>query len=339
MFKKISKEEHNAKLKKSFIISGIMLGIIVLIFVFASNVNNKVAENMKGRMLYINSNNGMGRAYLYDFDNKTDAELTDINKIADGLDGDVCELRFISAVNVAAVIVADDVADIYVEDIENGIAKLIHTEKDVKKVISFECNSDGSLLLAACEDSAGMVNVFTVNVSDGLVTDYVADGLVEDYITENMKITGACFTENEKGIYIAAADSKTTVYSVNIDLGILRTDENENTTIKLKALYDIDGNNAYITTAFNGNILIQREDDNTYISAFNLKRERESRLEFCKDEHNFYEVCTVSENMYIVGSDMTGNGDIYVCNGSNTDAVEAVNNDSMNIPMDYLKTE
>ena len=303
----MNKKNYKQNLRKSFILCGIMLAIILLIFVFATNVNNNVAENMVGRMLYISVENGCNKAYMYDFDNKIKTEFEQFEEY-----GDIQKMQFINDDTIAFVCTKDEEAGVYVFSPDGQVEKLYNVE-NVKEIISFDC--DGEKLLVAYENMDENACVFSLTQS-GDVTEYMS--------CEDKKVTGACFSYDKKEVYISILADNTILYSSKV------------TGSTLNAQYTIEKNDSAVVSAYKNGFFIQHESDVArYISA----KEYESTLEFCEDDYKYYSLCAITDSKFIVASDINGNMDIFVCNGSNMDPVDAVNDESANIPMDYLQTK
>ena len=93
-------KNYKKNLRTSFIICGIMFVIILLIFVLSSYVNKNVAENMTGKLLFINESETGSKVHVYDFDNKRTSEIQGLENIGDisgaqfGKDGSICAAVF-----------------------------------------------------------------------------------------------------------------------------------------------------------------------------------------------------------------------------------------------------
>ena len=320
----MNKKNYKQNLKKSFILCGIMLGIILLIFVFATMVNSKVADNMTGSMLYISRANSTdaGMAYICDFDNKNNIELKEINRLAKEASGTVSALRFINRDTVAAVLTGENGMEIYSCGTDGKAVKRLYINEDLNRLISFEPDREGNRALVCASGGGQSAVIFTLEISTGTTT--MCYGYDDGTGTAGM-ITGTCYSADYSEIYFSTISSG--IYSVKTD-GSAK-----------KMLCSTGGENMAVTTVNSGNLIIQRNDSKQFFSVLYPEREKESRLKFCESDYNWYGLCPVSENMYIVGSDKRGKGDIYVCNGSNTDPVEAVNDDMINIPQDYINSE
>lgn len=306
----MNKKNYKTNLKKSFILCGIMFAIILLIFVFATNVNNNVAENMIGRMLYISADNGGTKAYLYDFDNKINTELTQFEGY-----GDIERLQFMKDDKIVCVCIKENNADIYMA-LMDGQPTQIFSRSDVSRIIACQSDDNGENVLIAYEDMAGKTGVFSLKIEDetGIVTEYTLE--------DDKKITGACFSYDNKKIYISTSSEKTVIYSVNVGSN------------NFTAAYSLENKAKSVIESYKNGIFIQKKQG---FSRFITSRERESELEFCDTQYKYNGLCSVTENKFIVGADKNGNLDIYICNGSNMDAVDAVNDETDNIPMDYIQ--
>lgn len=305
----MNKKNYKQNLRKSFILCGIMLAIILLIFVFAANVNNNVAENMTGRMIYTSADNDGTKAYLYDFNNKMKTELVQFNEY-----GDVKKLQFINADTIAAICVKDKTAGIYSSP-SGKPATLLYEVENVKEIIAFDVDEKGENLLVACETADGKYNVFSLTLS-GNVISYISD--------DDKKVTGACFSDDNKNILISVLSENTVIYSSKV------------AGTPLKAECMIKKDDASIVSAYDKGFFIQHESD---VSRYISVKEYENTLDFCEDNHKYYGLCAVTDTKFIIASDINGNMDIFVCNGSNMDAVEALNDELINIPMDYLQVK
>lgn len=305
----MNKKNYKQNLKKSFILCGIMLAIILLIFVFAANVNNNVAENMVGRMIYTSADNGGIKAYIYDFDKKIKTELTQFYGY-----GDLKRLQFIDADMVAGICIKDGVAGIYSSQLD-GQATMLHQMDNVKEVTAFDCDDKGENILVAYEDTYGKSNVFSLTLNGNVIT-YMSD--------DDKKVTGACFSHDNKNVLISVLSENTVIYSSKIS------------GTPLNAECMIKKDDAAIVSAYDKGFFIQHESD---VSRYISVKEYENTLDFCEDEYKYYGLCDVTDKKFIIASDINGNMDIYVCNGSNMDSVDAVNDELDNIPMDYLQVK
>lgn len=303
----MNKKNYKTNLKRSFIICGIMFVIILLIFVYATLVNRNVAENMTGKLLYINENGSESYVCVYDFDNKKVLDIQGLNDV-DGIE----DAQFLKDGSICAVVFDDNELRIISCRTEGSQTDEIMVQKEVKRLISYEADRNREKLLVAYENLNGEIVAKIINSSDRRVTDLFVDNEKE--------ITSVCFNYAGDGAYVAAEGKNTLIYSDNLSLQ-----------------FSIKGD-AKLLTAWENGFLLSRQDEYTYVYKFFTKSEAESKLQFC-DSHNTYKVCIITKDKFIAGSDKSGNGDIYVCNGSNMDPVEAVNNDMNNIPVDYIETE
>lgn len=303
----MNKKNYKKNLKRSFIICGIMFVIILLIFVLSIYVNKNVAENMTGKMLYINESENDSEVLVYDFDNKKILEVSGLKKV-DGIAG----AQFIKDGIICAAAFADNELRIISCRAEASDNEELMVQKDVKRLISYEADRNREKLLIAYENQNGEIVAKLINPEDGNVTDLFVDNEKE--------ITSVCFNYDGDGAYVAAEGKNTLIYSDNLSLQFSMKGE------------------ARLVTAWENGFLVSRDDDYAYMYKFYTKSESETKLQFC-DGHNTYAACLITKDKFIAGSDKAGNGDIYVCNGSNMDPVEAVNNDMKNIPVDYIETE
>ncbi len=285
-----------------------MCGIILLIFVFSNNVNKNVAENMIGRMLYISVDNENTKAYMYDFDTKMNISLSQLEKY-----GNVKKMQFIKADMVAGICVNEDVVGIYTLPLD-GQASLLYQMEDVKEIIAFDCDDKGETLLVAYEDTNGNSCVFSIKLS----------GDVIQYVTEDKKVTGACFSYNNEKVLVSVKKDNTVIYSSKI----------ADTSLSAECM--IGQKKGSVVSTYDKGYFIQYDSS---FSRFISVKEYESTLKFCEDNHKYYGLCVVTDNKFIVASDKNGNTDIYVCNGSNMDAVDTINDELVNIPMDYLQVK
>lgn len=305
----MNKKNYKQNLRKSFILCGIMLAIILLIFVFAANVNENVAENMTGRMIYTSADNGCVKIYMYDFDDKIKTELVQFDEY-----GDVKKLQFINVDTVVGICVKDGIAGIYSLPLDGNATQLYQVE-NVKEIIAFDCDDKGENLLVAYEDAYGKYNVFSLTLT----------GNVIPYMTgDDKKVTGACFSYDDKNILISVLSENMVIYSSKI------------AGTPLNAECMIENNDSGIISAYDKGFFIQHEAD---VSRYISVKEYESTLGFCEDNYKYYGLCAVTDNKFIIASDINGDMDIFVCNGSNMDAVDAVNDELKNIPMDYLQVK
>lgn len=303
----MNKKNYKTNLKRSFIICGIMFVIILLIFVYATFVNRNVADNMTGKLLYINENGSESYVCVYDFDNKKVLDIQGLNDV-DGIE----DAQFLKDGSICAVVFDDNELRIISCRTEGSQTDEIMVQKEVKRLISYEADRNREKLLVAYENLNGEIVAKIINSSDRRVTDLFVDNEKE--------ITSVCFNYAGDGAYVATEGKNTLIYSDNLSLQ-----------------FSIKGD-AKLLTAWENGFLLSRQDEYTYVYKFFTKSEAESKLQFC-DSHNTYKVCIITKDKFIAGSDKSGNGDIYVCNGSNMDPVEAVNNDMNNIPVDYIETE
>lgn len=296
----MNKKNYKKNLKISFIICGIMFVVILLIFVFSVLVNNNVAENMTGRLLYMNE----AELLIYDFDNKKILEPAMLNgqKVADAClvtDDDIC-----------AAVLDEDGLKIVTSKVASKEPVKLFEENGVKRLISLETDRNKKSILFAYVNEDNYTVVKTINISDGTVNDLL--------MNNEKEITSVCFNYDGDGAYVFAKGTNTLIY-----------------TEKMELLCSIKGD-AESVCAFKDGVIISKDNEYKYLYKFYIATGNESGLKFC-DGHNTYTVCQVGDNKYIAGSDKNGNVDIYVCNGSNMDPVDAVNNDMKNIPLDYIE--
>ncbi len=298
----MNKKNYKKNLKRSFIICGIMFVVILLIFAYAVSVNNKVAENMTGRLLYTNES----ELYVYDFDNKENVQPEALKEV------EVEDACFINASDICAAVLCRDKLQIIKCSEDSDEGKVIFDETGVEEFINLEADRGHEKLLAAYKTSDNYTVVKTINISDGTVNDLVS--------SNEKDITFVCFNYNGDGVYMSAKGKNTLIYSDRMEL-----------------LCSVNGD-AVISTALENGFIISKTDEYRYYYKFYTTNESESKLKFCNG-NNTYALCQLGDNKFIAGSDKNGNGDIYVCNGSNMDPVDAVNNDLKNIPLDYIQAE
>lgn len=303
----MNKKNYKKNLRTSFIICGIMFVIILLIFVLSSYVNKNVAENMTGKLLFINESETGSKVHVYDFDNKRTSEIQGLENI-----GDISGAQFGKDGSICAAVFTDDILKIMCCKTNQSDAEELMVQKGVKRLISYEADRNREKLLVAYENQQGENVAKIINLTDESVTELFVDNEKE--------ITSVCFNYAGDGAYVATEGQNTLVYSDSLSLQ-----------------FSIKGD-AKLVTAWENGFLLSRHEDYDYMYKFYTKSESESKLQFC-DEHNTYAACLITKDKFIAGSDKAGNGDIYVCNGSNMDPVEAVNNDMKNIPADYIEAE
>ena len=304
----MNKKNYKQNLRKSFVLCGIMLAIILLIFVYAVNVNNNVAENMIGRMLYISADDNGTKAYMYDFDDKVKTELVQFEGY-----GEVNSLQFIKSDTVAGICIKDGVAGIYSLPLDGSVTQ-IHKVENVKEIIAFDCDGKGETLLVAYEDTEGKDYVFSLTLAGDVIS----------YAMEDKNVTGACFSHDDQKVYVSVLSENTVIYSTKIS----GTPLNAECMIKKK--------DSSIIATYDKGFYIQRESD---VVRYILSKEYESTLKFCEDKYQYRGLCAITDNKFIVASDINGNMDIFICNGSNMDAVDVINDELENIPVDYLQVK
>lgn len=298
----MNKKNYKKNLKSSFIICGIMFVVILLIFALSVSVNNNVAENMTGRLLYMNET----ELLVYDFDNKNILEPALLS------DKNVADACLVTEDDICAAVLDGDKLEIITSKVASEKSAELFETDGVKRLITFEADRNKEKILLAYENTDNYTVVKTINISDGIVNDLL--------MNNEKEITSVCFNYSGDGAYVSAKGTNTLIYSERMEL-----------------ICSIKGN-AELVCAFKDGFVISKENEYRYLYKFYIAGGNESGLKFC-DGHNTYTICQVGDNKFIAGSDKSGNTDIYVCNGSNMDPVDAINNDLKNIPLDYIETE
>lgn len=291
----------NGKLKKSLIICGVFMVIVLALYIGSVFINSNVAKKMNGRALFTTSDN---RVIMYDFDNNEDLTVADKAK----------EAVFY----------------------ENGIAYIGTDREDYDTIYMYDSDEKKSEAFASFEETVTLKNLCIMDKKllalyesggEYAIISLDKEGNRQEIFKTNDKITDICFDKEENDIYYALYDGDNSyVHSIMTngagDTKIFKVEDITNLTMNC---YDKD---IYLTEC---------EDGVQKAAVYKSKTKKAEILKFSTDDMNVENFIPITGSKFIALCKDNNEQALYVCNGSNKVVLEQLKDYPVTAVTDYIQ--